>query len=158
MKMLGCCQIVEVQILYPHLKHRARISEDAASGCEWKDQGDPRVAAGSGANHAANLHARLPKPLAAHLSPHTATDSRAKGSFATKKRQIVRKNGGGTAKSESKATREDFAFFRQFTRQSIDNQIRIELSHNSDVWLPQSAFARVDIHHFGCVHPLHPLG
>src|ERR1035438_6529657 len=114
MEMPGCGQVVKVQIFDPHFKHRARISEDAACGCERKNESDPRAAAGRRPDDALNLDARLSQPLAAHLPHCIATDARAEGYLAAEARQIVRENGRRTTECKGKSAGQNFALFRQF--------------------------------------------
>jgi hypothetical protein len=47
MEVLGGCEIIEIQIIDPHLKHRAKISKDTTGRSKWKYHSNSRAASRS---------------------------------------------------------------------------------------------------------------
>jgi hypothetical protein len=83
------------------------------------------------------------------ISPNTSVPIRElKLTLLPKKRQIMGENCRGTAQGEGESASQNFTLFRQFTGQPIDNQIRIDLSHDRDIKPIHRNFVLSFIHHY----------
>ncbi len=107
--------VIEVQILATHFKHRARIRQNVALfPLRQNDRQSGGLA--SHASHARKIDATFAKAFQANLSQWIAADGRAETYFVSHRRQIVSKNRRGTSERNIQTRAQMFALQREFRR------------------------------------------
>src|SRR5208282_4026695 len=136
MKMPRAGNVIQINMFRFQSKDSPRIGQNIAPISVLQDYGETGLTAGV-PDDFFNMHAAGGEPLQCDVSKGVAAYVRNKTHAAAERSQIMRHDGGRTAKRQHHILGEQFAFGGQRFGKSVEDQVNVEFSSNGDIELWQ---------------------